>query len=202
MRDISAAFAQANLLADRATERARHELLADAERPVAGERPHYMLRVVPNREVKVEEKLLDHGVSVYLPTEVKKIKTGWNCHREHRVAIFYGTMFIPDFEADLRRLKAIADGIIGYQRFGIHPILVRPKFMAQIRRFEAFFDLPPSQRKRDYSVGDQVYVNSGPFAMFTGQVERLDSHGRLIVAINLFGRMTPTELEEGQVEAV
>lgn len=202
MRDISAAFAAANLLAERATEQAMHQLLIDDDRPLADDRPHYMLRVVPNRELKVAEKLRDHGVSVYLPTETKKTKTGWNRHREHKVAIFYGTMFIPDFEADLRRLKTIADGIIGYQRFGERPILVRTKDMAAIRRFEAFFDLPPSQRRRAYKVGDEIYVKTGPFAMFTGLVESVDSRGRLTVAMNIFGRMTPTELEEGQVEAV
>ncbi len=203
MRDISKAFAEAKLLADRATERAMHEPLAHAVKPVAVERPHYMLRVVPNREVAVEERLLNHGMSVFLPTETKGRKTGWNRRRQSRVAIFYGTMFVPDFDADLRRLKTIADGIIGFHRWNNEqPIVVSPRWMAEIRAFARWCDVPPSQRKRRYEVGDDVYIHSGPFAMFMGNLVSLDSQQRLTVVVNVFGRMTPVTLDEDQVEAV
>ena len=57
------------------------------------------------------------------------------------------------------------------------------------------------RHKVEFEVGELVRVKEGPFADFNGSVEEVNyEKNRVTVAVTIFGRSTPVELEFSQIE--
>ena len=59
----------------------------------------------------------------------------------------------------------------------------------------------PEEGVNDYMVGESVKVNYGPFTGFIGEIiDVYPEKKKLKVEVKIFGRKTPLELENSQVE--
>ena len=90
-------------------------------------------------------------------------------------------------------------GVLGFAD-GDRPAPMRPSevegMLAQIREKEE--KVTP---KVIFAVGDRVKVGDGPFQNQEGVIEEVDTErGRVRVAVSIFGRSTPVELEYWQEE--
>lgn len=88
------------------------------------------------------------------------------------------------------------------------PVFMPDETIAAIKRRENNGVVPGKDSMRVvFGIGDQVTVTDGPFASFPGiveqgldvAIEKLDASMRIKVAVDIFGRATPVELEHWQV---
>lgn len=174
------------------------------ERPAMVDKPqpkcHYMLRLHPNYEMKAERQLHERDIDAYIPKEGRSMRTVWNRRRLRLVPLFSGIMFVPDFQADLSRLKSIADGIGGFVKSAGEAVRVSPRWMERIRRFE--LDMADRSGDRRFQIDQKVRIVGGHFDMWEGRIARLDSHHRLKVLLAIMEREVEVEFDEDQVEAV
>lgn len=52
-----------------------------------------------------------------------------------------------------------------------------------------------------FPVGSKVRISDGPFTSFNGEVTNVNGRGHLMVMTEIFGRLTPVELDVEQVQA-
>lgn len=168
----------------------------------------YVIRTYPNQERRVMRTFEQRSISAYLPLITRsQCITRWRlgCPLEVRrnvtSPLFKDLIFIPDFQVNHGGILEV-DGVDGYLRMGSCLPFLTPKLMADIRILEAIGNIPVSRRARLWKVGQSVRVTDGPFRSFNGVIDRLHPNARLKVLFEIFGRLTPAELSEAQIEAI
>ena len=145
--------------------------------------------------------LEDKFGEILVPTEeVVEMKSGQKRRSERK---FFPGYVLISMDMDEESWHLVKDcpkvmGFIGGRADKPAPITEK-EANAILQRIEEGVEAP--KPKRLFEAGEVVRVTDGPFADFSGVVENVNyEKSRLQVAVLIFGRSTPVELEFSQVE--
>lgn len=168
----------------------------------------YSVSVLSNFEKKVAEQIR-HAVAqeglgdeieeVLVPTEeVIEVRRGKKVTTERRFMPGYVLVKMEMTDKGYHIINSInrVTGFLGTQG---RPMPMRDEEVNTILNRVEEGEAQPRTLIR-FDIGEQVNVTDGPFEGFTGMVEEVDEdNARLKVAVSIFGRATPVELEYTQV---
>ncbi len=171
----------------------------------------YIVHTYSNFEKKVMESLKEQSIQkglqdffeqVIVPTEeVVEIRRGRRIKSERRFFPGYVLAKI-DLTDEVFHLIKNTPKVTGFLGSGCKPVPISDAEANRILN-QVAEGIEKPKATIHFEVGEQVRVAEGPFASFNGQVEEVDEErSRLKVAVSIFGRPTPVELEYGQVEKV
>jgi transcription termination/antitermination protein NusG len=152
------------------------------------------------QEQVAQKKLSELFEQVLVPTEeVVEIRRGRRIKSERR--FFPGYVLVKvDLTDEAFHLIKNTPKVTGFLGSGQKPVPITDAEASRIlNQVAEGVEKPKTSIK--FEIGEQVRVADGPFASFNGQVEEVDEErSRLKVAVSIFGRPTPVELEYAQVE--
>jgi len=152
------------------------------------------------RQSAVEKGMSDLFEEVFVPTEdVTEIRRGRKITAERRFLPGYVLVKMVLNDQTYHLIKDTPK-VTGFLGSGNRPMPVSQKEVDRIRGV-ATDSVERPRSMITFEIGENVRVVDGPFASFSGVVEDVDEDTqRVKVAVSIFGRATPVELEFGQVE--
>lgn len=163
----------------------------------------YEKRVMNSLKEQIElTGMQDSFGEILVPTEeVIEMREGKKRRSERKFYPGYVLVEMDMHDASWHLVKDTSRvlGFIGGTKDKPAPI-TKKEADAILQRIQDGADGQPTH-KTVYEPGEMIRVIDGPFADFNGVVETVDyPKSRLKVAVTIFGRSTPVELEFGQVE--
>ncbi len=169
----------------------------------------YIVHAYSNFEKKVAESIKDRAEllnlqdkfeEVLVPTEhVVEVRRGRKVNSERK--FFPGYVLVKcDLTDEVYHLIKNTEKVTGFLGSGTKPMPISDAEADRIKgQVAEGVERPKSSVS--YEVGERVRVNEGPFASFEGLIEEVDdARSRVKVAVSIFGRATPVELEYSQVD--
>ncbi|WP_158809422.1 transcription termination/antitermination protein NusG [Beijerinckia sp. L45] len=154
------------------------------------------------REQAVQRKLEDKFDEILVPTEqVVEIRKGRKINAERK--FFPGYVLVKcDLSDDIYHLIKNTPKVTGFLGADKRPVPISDAEADRIKG-QVADGVERPKASISFEIGESVRVADGPFASFNGIVEEVDeSRSRVKVAVSIFGRATPVELEYTQVEKI
>lgn len=178
-------------------------------------RDWFVLQTLTGQEQKVRnfieaEKRLqgleEHIGELLMPTEkVSSVKQGKKTTITKKLFPGYVFLEVALYDEERKIIERVwsfikgIQGVIGFLG-GERPVPMKEREVAEIRGAATAPEAKPKP-KIVFEPGETVRITDGPFMSFSGTVEEVDpERGKLKVAVAIFGRSAPVELEYWQVE--
>jgi transcriptional antiterminator NusG len=171
----------------------------------------YIIHAYSGFERKVRESLesritafgLQNRIGrIMIPTEpVTELRNGKKYTIE-RVFLPGYVLVEMDLDNDLWHVIKNTPRVTGFLGTGDNPVALSEQEVSSILfRSDSSKDKPTMKVKFDK--GEQVRINEGPFANFTGTVDDVNEDRQTLkVMVSIFGRSTPVEIEFSKVDKV
>jgi len=171
----------------------------------------YIIHAYSGFERKVRESLesrimafgLQNRIGrIMIPTEpVTELRNGKKYTIE-RVFLPGYVLVEMDLDNDLWHVIKNTPRVTGFLGTGDNPVALSEQEVSSILfRSDVSKDKPSMKIKFDK--GEQVRINEGPFANFTGTVDDVNEDRQTLkVMVSIFGRSTPVEIEFSKVDKI
>jgi transcriptional antiterminator NusG len=154
------------------------------------------------REQAAQRGLEDRFDEILVPTEnITEVRKGRKVNAERK--FFPGYVLVKcDLSDDIYHLIKNTPKVTGFLGADKKPVPISDSEAERIKG-QVADGVERPKTSISFEIGESVRVADGPFASFNGTVEEVDeSRSRVKVAVSIFGRATPVELEYSQVEKV
>ena len=172
----------------------------------------YVLRAISGKEAKVKE-VLDGAIrntglgnyvfQVLIPSDkVMSVRNGKKVVKEKNLYSGYvivECILTGEVLYELRNTTNVIDFLRGRGKNAAPEALRESEVLRMMGTADDMIDT--ADDGNDYMVGETVKVTFGPFSGFSGTIEEVNREKKkLKVMVMIFGRKTPLELENSQVE--
>jgi transcriptional antiterminator NusG len=175
------------------------------------DRTWHVVRTLPRWSARAAEQVRAVGIPVFEAREAQRLVSEIGKARVALVPILRRLLFVGTADwMELRKVEThpgVYDDATGYRRGGVahhdgRPITIPPQELQDFADSVTGWGGDPGKVLTIlFEIGETIRVADGPFASFPATVEEIDEgRQRLKVAVSIFGRPTPVELDYKQVE--
>ncbi|HZY63559.1 MAG TPA: transcription termination/antitermination protein NusG [Edaphobacter sp.] len=200
-----------NLAAANAVSESSEETGEQLAPPVNENFKWYIIHAYSGFERKVRESLesriaafgLQNKIGrIMIPTEpVTELRNGKKYTIE-RVFLPGYVLVEMDLDNDLWHVIKNTPRVTGFLGTGDNPVALSEQEVSSIL-FRSDVSKEKPTLKIKFDKGEQVRINEGPFANFTGAVDEINEDKQTLkVMVSIFGRSTPVEIEFSKVDKV